>query len=196
MAQRWAEWDSAMGLYMDAINIAAANQRSAFLYSAGKKVWDIVDKMEDVNTLQKVRQKLAAHFEGQMNEVYETFQLLHVRQGAEESMDAFYGRLQAAAKYCNLNVTVQPSGEQAAFTVSFKDRLLRDLIVLQCYSSKLQRRLLDEGSTLTLQRAVELGRNFQQTTRQMKSLDDPSGAVHRGRPGKPVFGFFAIADAR
>ena len=136
VAQRWAEWDSAMGLYMDAINIVVANQHSTFLYSAGKKVWDIVDKMEDVNTLQKVWQKLAAHFEGQMNEVYETFQFLHVQQGAEESMDAFYRRLQAAAKYCNLNVTVQPSGEQAAFTVSFKDHLC-NLIVLQCYSSKL-----------------------------------------------------------
>ena len=86
-----------------------------------------------------------------MNEVYEIFHLLHVQQGAEESMDAFYGCLQAAAKHCNLNVTVQPSGEQAAFTVFFIDRLLRDFIVLQCYSLKLQRCLLDEGSNLTLQ---------------------------------------------
>ncbi|PAA86118.1 hypothetical protein BOX15_Mlig013683g2, partial [Macrostomum lignano] len=174
-------------LWLDACGITDdKRKRSAFLLCAGVKVRKILENLDNTGSDFKTAQtRLDEYFKDGTNVVYETFNLLQIRQKEGEAIDSFHGRLREAAKYCDLEV----STTDATTKLSYEDRIIRDLVVLNCNSNSLRRKLIQKGSTLTLKRAIEIGRCFESTNSQSgvieKHVSDPSTVNSVGQSKGP-----------
>ena len=89
------------------------------------------------------------------NEVFERYKF-HARNQANETFDSFVTDLKLLVKSCGYNDA---------------DKMVRDKIVFGVSSSKIRERLINEGSTLTLAKAVEIGHSYEISRSQLQSMD-------------------------
>ncbi|KAK3730654.1 hypothetical protein QZH41_011229, partial [Actinostola sp. cb2023] len=122
----------------------------------------------DADTADNILKKLDVHIHvlGETSETFERYRFNTRSQKSDESIDDYIASLKILAKTCN-------------FCVCLKDTLIRDRIVLGVQDDHIRKRLLQEGK-LTLQRAMEICRSYEQTTNQLKVISGKEeGEVHR-----------------
>ena len=88
--------------YMVAIDIKdKARKRSLFPRTAGFKVQDILDTLEDTrDDFEPAAGKLAEYFQPKKNNLYNIYQFGQIQQEQDESCDDYCTRLKQAAKLC------------------------------------------------------------------------------------------------
>ena len=100
-----------------------------------------------------------------------TFIFNQRKQGATERFDSFATDLKLLIKDCG----------------NFEeDRLLRDAIALQASHEEVREKCLDEGDTLTVEKAIQIGQNYETSQESLKLIGrvDEDAKVNQVRSGK------------
>ena len=103
-----------------------------------------------------------AYVAPQCNEIRATVNFNRRKQGEQERFDDFVTTLKLLVKDCGYEN---------------EDRMLRDAIVLRSLHSRVQEKCLEEGNTLTLERALEIGRNHELSLTNMKTITEEDATV-------------------
>ncbi|XP_042144954.1 uncharacterized protein LOC121835087 [Ixodes scapularis] len=111
---------------------------------------------------------LDAHFATTTNVLVDRHRFRQRRQAPKEAFEAYAASLRELASFCDYGDGV--------------DNVIRDQLLEGTTSRQIRERLLYEGSTLTLQRALDIGRHIEQIQREIHEVDDAS--VQRVVPKK------------
>ena len=140
-------------------------------------------------------------------EVYGTFQFAPAQQGQAAEQDTLAG------VYAKFSEYVAPKTNQIRGTVTFnnrkqkenekfdnfvtdlkilvkdcgyteEDRMVRDCIVLRSFHEKVKEKCIDEGDTLTLAKAVDIGRNYETQLDSMNAIRGAEGNVNAVRDAR------------
>ena len=163
-----------MEFYIDSRGITQAGQKKALLlHSAGMEVQDLFETLadpgvpegeaDDANAYQKTVRTLDAHLIPQVNIPYERHQFRQIKQEGSETMDQFITRLQHQANNCNF---------------TNKEETIRDQVIDTCRSKHLRRKLLQQGTELTLKHAQDLARAMEAVDLQAREMES-GGAESR-----------------
>ncbi|XP_052778759.1 uncharacterized protein K02A2.6-like [Mya arenaria] len=101
--------------------------------------------------------KFKKHVQPKLNPVFARFQFNNERQG-EDSIEQFVTRLKLKITECR-------------YQENTVDEMIRDRIVFGISNQKLREKLINEGETLTLERAIQLSQNFEYCKQQMNILN-------------------------
>ena len=118
-----------------------ARKRALFLHTAGFKVQDIFETLED--DFETAASKLAEYFQPKRNNLYNIYQFRQIQQEQDESSDDYCTRLKQAAKLCE-------------FPKDWQDTEIQLQIIDKGKSKRLRRQLLSKEHTL--QEALEFAR--------------------------------------
>ena len=119
-------------------------------------------KPEDAAKLTIVMKKFEAYCAPRKNHIMAALKFSERRQADSESFDSFVTDLKILVKDC---------GYQE------EERMVRDAIVFRCKHTKVREKCLDLADTLTLEKAVEIGRNHETNLTSLKKLakdEDPT----------------------
>ena len=98
----------------------------------------------------------------QCNEIRATVNFNRRKQVEQERFDDFVTALKLLVKDCGYEN---------------EDRMLRDAIVLRSLHSRVQEKCLEEGNALTLERALQIGRNHELLLTNMKTITEEDATV-------------------
>ena len=131
----------------------------------------------DVGKLEPICKKFLAHCQPKLNPIFARYKFNNELQGTS-TIDQFVTRLKLLAVDCNFKVE----------TKKYADSMIRDRIVFGTSSAKLRSKLVDEGEGLTLEKAIQMGQNYEYAQTQLKSMSGPVPtqevhAVHNVKPG-------------
>ena len=116
----------------------------------------------DVGKLEPICKKFLAHCQLKLNPIFAGYKLNNELQGTS-TIDQFVTRLKLLAVDCNFEVE----------TKKYADSMIRDRIVFGTSSAKLRSKLIDEGEGLTLEKAIQMGQNYEYAHTQLKSMSGP-----------------------
>lgn len=168
LGPRWARWLTAFELFADgkglimADNVNAATKirrRALLLHHAGTDVQDIFSTLEGTGGSDDYDGAVSAlndYFVPQVNTAFARQTFYQLTQNNGETVQQFVTRLRQAAKDC-------------AFGTDMSNQL-RDAILSKCTSEYVRRKLLEEGSGLTLARALELAAQCERVESQMAAM--------------------------
>ena len=119
-------------------------------------------------TLATVYARYEAYVAPQKNQIRATVNFVRRKQEPNERFEDFVTALRLLVKDCGYDNS---------------DRMLRDAIVLRTLHPKVQQRCLKEGNGLTLERALEIGRNHELSLQSMQAISEEDSQVKfvRGR---------------
>ena len=160
LAETFRSWRRQVDFYLKASGVSEkrkATQRAIILHSAGVQVQEVYEHFvfadeADKDDPQKVLDKLAEYCSPRSTEVIETHKFWNMTY--HEPFDSFLTDLRSRANLCNFG--------------DMKDRKLRDKIVFPV-TDKVQELLLRE-KTLNLQKAVDICRAHELTSKQTKEM--------------------------
>jgi hypothetical protein len=154
--------------YMVAIDIKdKARKRALFLHTAGFKVQDILDTLEDTgDDFETAAGKLAEYFQPKKNSLYNIYQFRQIQQEQDETCDDYCTRLKQAAKLCE-------------FPKEWQDTEIQLQLIDKGKSKRIRRQLLSKEHTL--QEALEFARAQEiadsQATRIERGVKNPKPAI-------------------
>ena len=148
LADEWKHWLEAFGNYRIATKLNKEEdtvQRATLLHLAGPGVQRLLsglpgskEKYEDVT------EALTAHFRPKKNKWAERYRFRKRAQNGNETLDTFVAELRVLSLSCDFGENVD-------------DNILGQVIE-KCYDGYLREKLLQQGDTLTLEKAQTLGR--------------------------------------
>ena len=152
--------------YIVAKGITDVLQKQALLlHMAGSEVQDIFETISNPEAivLQEGEDKFSAtvrilnnHFIPQTNITYERHLFRQLRQTDDETVDQFVSRLRRQAGNCGFTDV---------------DEQIKDQLLDKCKSTLFRRKLLEKGSDVTLQIALDIGRSLQMVDEQIKKME-------------------------
>lgn len=160
LAEKFRCWRRQFEFYLRASGTSEkpkATQTAILLHCAGVQVQEVYehfvfDDDNDKNYPDKVLQKLADYCSPRSNEVIESFRFWNMT--IKEPFDMFLTEIRSKANLCNFG--------------TMKDRMLRDKLVFSA-TNKVQELMLREKD-LNLQRAIEIWRAHEMTSKQSKEM--------------------------
>ncbi|XP_070547392.1 uncharacterized protein [Ptychodera flava] len=167
VGQQWKNCLASFKLFADAKGFIldpdkpniARQRRAQLLHLAGPDVQDVFSTLDDTGTpteYKKAVDALNSHFAPVANSAYEmrSFRSLTYEKG--ETVQQFETRLRRAAKDCEFGADA--------------DNQIRDEVIAKCNSDYIRRKLLEEGSTLTLANTLTVARQCEEVENQMATL--------------------------
>lgn len=141
-------------------------QWSYLLLWVGDKVKDIFNSWDGSSDDSKKFDSLYEHFKNhvqpKLNPVYARYKFNTEVQG-NTIFDQFVNKLELLSKDCSYTNV---------------DEMIRDRIVFAVASPKIRIKLINVGRDLTLDKAIEIGQNFEYSQEQLKSIGNNSSEVH------------------
>ena len=113
--------------------------------------------------LEQVYARYDEYVAPQRNEIRATVNWMRRKQEPNECFEDFVTALRMLIKDCDFG--------------NHEDRMLRDAIVLRSSHPRVQEKCLEEGNDLTLAKALEIGRNFEVSQTNMKTITEEDTAV-------------------
>ena len=167
---RWDKWKRALEIYFLAADIESpAKKRATLLHTAGLALQEIyhnipgahVDVDDGVDIYEIAISKLDEYFSPKQSFVYERhlFRLLH--QEKEEKFEKFLVRLRQQSSKCKFDN---------------EDANLIDQIIEKCTSSKLKKRILLLGDTVTIDTIISEANALETVERQMNDFQNKEAA--------------------
>ncbi|KAL1268570.1 hypothetical protein QQF64_033933 [Cirrhinus molitorella] len=168
LGPRWTRWLSAFELFADgkglllgqnASDATKQRRRALLLHHAGTDVQDIFSTLENTGTTTEYDTAVAAlnaYFIPRVNTALARQSFYQVTQRQGETVQQFVTRLRQAAKDCDFGVD--------------KDNQLRDAVLSKCSSDYIKRKLLEEGTELTLTRTLEIAMQCERVELQMSAM--------------------------
>ena len=158
----WVQWYRLFENYLvaAALEAAAAGKKAILLHCLGTEGQRIFYTLptppsSNLDVYKKTVKALEGHFLPTVNVVAERYKFRQRAQLPGESIDAFISSLRELASTCDFD--------------TFQDEMLRDQLVEKITSPKLRERLLLEPR-LTLTRALEVARNYEQAQSEARSM--------------------------
>ncbi|XP_053305893.1 uncharacterized protein K02A2.6-like [Spea bombifrons] len=177
----WRSFKQRFSLYMKATNTSTlpSDQKVALLLTvAGAEALDIYNSFQlsetDSENYEIVMERFSAYCTPKKNETYERFVFNSRVQLPHETVEEFLTDLKLKSRSCNYG-TLQES-------------LIRDRLVIGCYSNKTRERLLRDCD-LTLQKAVFICQSAEQSRKQLGVLckQDSQDVVNDVRKHRPTY---------
>ncbi len=176
---RWTRWLKSFKLFGDGKGLILTNdatdavkqrRRALLLHFAGPDVQDIFFTLPETgeNTdYNAAIEALNAYFVPKVNTAYARHQFRLLTPNPAETMRQFATRLRHGIRDCGY-------GDES-------DNQIRDEILAKCTSNYTRRKLLEEGPTLTLARALEIGELCEGIETQMAAMSNgkDAGTVNR-----------------
>ena len=135
------------------------------------QTWQVT--AEEAKSLDTLYQKYETYVKPKSNKVFARYKFQCRVQLDSESAEQFITDLKTLVKDCGY--------EQ-------QDEMVRDRIVCGTKNVKVKKKLLSEGSDLTLEKAIDVARSYEKNQQQLSSMnskEDPSiHAIKRTRPPK------------
>ncbi|XP_062709597.1 uncharacterized protein LOC109408458 [Aedes albopictus] len=143
-------------------NVPEERYKTSFLAVCGVTVFSEIKKLfpgQDVKTLsyQQITEQLKKRFDKCDSEVINSYKFWSRRQGRNEKSEDFVIAVKVLAEQCGFG--------------TFKDRAIRDLLVIGVYNREIQKRLCDEDD-LTAARAEKLIMNHEISNIRTSVLKD------------------------
>lgn len=114
--------------------------------------------------------KLKAHVRPKLNPIFARFKFNNEIQGTD-SIESYLTRLRLAARDCEYGVK--------------KEEMIRDRLVFGTNSSKVREKLINVGSELTLDKAVQIAQSYEYSQEQLKSMSTEVNYVASGKDTRP-----------
>lgn len=124
---------------------------------------------DDRKKLDKHYEKFEAYVKPKSNQVFSSYKFHSRIQKPTESVEEFVTDLKVLVKDCGYE---NP------------DRMVRDRIVFGTKSSKVREKLINEGSDLTLEKALDIARTYEMSQKQLQTMntgEDPNVNVIKKR---------------
>lgn len=142
--------------------LAANDYKISFLAVCGQEVYTMLKKLfpgEDFKELSyaQLTDKLKKHYDKSDSEVIHSFKFWSRKQGQHEKAEDFILSVKVLAERCCFG--------------DFKDRAVRDLLVMGVYDRSLQKRLFDEEN-LTAEKAERIILNQELSTNRTRILNN------------------------
>lgn len=129
----------------------------------GRKVYSTWTLTEDEQKLiQTYYDKFQAYVEPKSNKVFARYKFQCKVQGESESCEQFVTSLKVLVKDCGY---------------ADPDQMVRDRIVFGTKSSKVREKLINQGSDLTLEKAIEIAQVQEMSQAQLKTMADEDKSV-------------------
>jgi hypothetical protein len=109
---------------------------------------------ENAKKLEKYFDQFRAHVRPKLNLIFGRNKFFNEIQG-ENSIDSYITRLRIRVSDCKFNDT---------------DDMIRDRLLFGCKSGKLRERLINEGSSLTLDKAIQIAQSMENAKQQMMTI--------------------------
>ncbi|CAG2216619.1 unnamed protein product [Mytilus edulis] len=122
--------------------------------------WDMT--AEDQKKLEKYYENFEAYVKPKSNQVFSSYKFQCRLQKTNETCEEFVTDLKVLVKDCQY---------------ANPDRMVRDRIVFGTKSSKVREKLINEGSELTLEKALDIARTYELSQRQLQTMnigEDPN----------------------
>ena len=173
---RWRRWLNRFELYADSKNLILTpekednrqQRRALLLHLAGEEVQDVFDTLQDTGNTKdydSAVKALKAYFIPKSNSAYARHAFKNTIPAEGESVSQYHIRLAAIAKDCGYAADC--------------NNQIRDQILFHCESEYLQRKLLEEGDDLTLQRTLQLASECERIEERMKNLRVTTNTVNK-----------------
>ncbi len=168
LGPRWTRWLYAFELFADGkgliltdnASVATKQRRRALLlHHAGTDVQDIFSTLADTGGPTDYEQAvtaLNAYFVPQVNAAFARQTFYQLKHKAEQTVQQFVTCLRQSAKDCDFGAD--------------KDNQIRDAVLSLCNSEYVRRKLLEEGTDLTLARTLEIAAQCERVELQMAAL--------------------------
>jgi len=148
LSDEWKHWLEAFENYRIATKLNKeddAVQRATLLHLAGTGVQRLLSGLPgSKEKFEEVKTALTTHFQPKKNKWAERYRFRKRAQKENESVDTFIAELRVLSLSCDFGETVE-------------DNILGQVIE-KCYDGYLREKLLQQGDTLTLEKAQTLGR--------------------------------------
>ncbi|KAK6192673.1 hypothetical protein SNE40_004107 [Patella caerulea] len=172
LAARWKRWLRAFELFVVGKGVTDPGQKKALLlHRAGMNLQDIYFTLPEVqgegDVYAKTVRTLNRHFIPQTNVPFERHLFRSMSQLPTETIEQFITRLRQHSESCQF-------GDLGAV-----NERIRDHVIDKCCSSQLRRKLLERGTDLTLSQLRETARVFEETERQMASIDGIKSEIQK-----------------
>ncbi|CAG2233019.1 unnamed protein product [Mytilus edulis] len=115
--------------------------------------WDMT--AEDQKKLEKYYENFEAYVKPKSNQVFSSYKFQCRLQKTNETCEEFVTDLKVLVKDCQY---------------ANPDRMVRDRIVFGTKSSKVREKLINEGSELTLEKALDIARTYELSQRQLQTM--------------------------
>uniref|UniRef100_A0AAV2MLX7 Gypsy retrotransposon integrase-like protein 1 n=1 Tax=Knipowitschia caucasica TaxID=637954 RepID=A0AAV2MLX7_KNICA len=167
LGPRWTRWLTAFELFADGKGLIldarvtdnTKIRRRALLLHAGTDVQDIFSTLDDTggsSDYDKAVKALNDYFVPKVNNAFARQTFYQLSQNAGETVQQFVTRLRRTAKDC-------------AFGGDLSNQL-RDAVLSKCSSEYVRRKLLEEGSELVLDKALEIAAQCERVEEQMAAM--------------------------
>lgn len=168
LGPRWTRWLNAFELFADgkgliltedAPDATKQRRRALLLHHGGTDVQDIFSTLADTGGPTDYAQAvtaLNAYFVPQVNTTFARQTFYQLKQKTGQTVQQFATCLRQAAKDCDFGAD--------------KDNQLRDAVLSRCSSEYVRRKLLEEGTVLTLARTLEIAAQCERVELQMVAL--------------------------
>ncbi|KAM7307487.1 uncharacterized protein ISCGN_011123 [Ixodes scapularis] len=167
---------NALGLEGQRIyNSVAPATPASVIKEKGKE--GVTEGHDEKNVFDEALAVLDNHFSTATNELMERHRFRQRRQMPGEAFEAYAAALRELSSDCNF-------GEAA-------DKTIRDQLLEGTASQQIRERLLFEGTSLTLNRAIDPGRHIEQTQRELKEFAGVCRQRHSKRRLGVDFVFFS-----
>ena len=151
-AEAWRKWELAFKTYYKAAELSKkeeTTQVAILLHSAGMEAQEIFsnfvfDAEESKDKVDDVLAKFKSYCEPKKNEIFATYKFWSRDRVPGESIEKWFNDLKSLAADCNFQ--------------DQRDRHIRDKIVLSLEDHPLRERLIEQGTTLTLEKCIEVCR--------------------------------------
>ena len=175
-------WRKAFTYSIDARGVKESRQQKVLLlHTAGMDFQNIFETLTDPshpertspdphNEFQKAVRTLDSHFVPKINAPYERHLFHRVEPKDSETVEQYVARLRAEGKLCEYGDSLHEH--------------IRDQLLYTCKSMSLRKELLGEGSSLTLDKSLELARtveavDLQATTMNQTGREETKSDVNR-----------------
>ena len=110
---------------------------------------------EESKKLTTYYEKFEAYVKPKSNNIFARYKFHNIVQQEKEPFEQFLTKLKIEVKDCGYK---DP------------DEMVRDRVVIGCYSQKVREKLIQEGSELTLEKAVDIARTQEMSNTQLQSM--------------------------
>ncbi|XP_067933340.1 uncharacterized protein [Watersipora subatra] len=146
VGSRWKRWRRALCYHVEARGITSVSRKKALLLDlAGDEVQDIFDvltlKDEGAEDYERALATLNDYFLPKTNVPYKRSVFRRTEFKQEETVSEYVTRLRQLAKTCEFDQV---------------DDMIRDQVIEKCRSVASRRKLLEEGSSLTLEKLLKI----------------------------------------
>ena len=118
---------------------------------------------EESKKLNTYYERFEAYVKPKSNNIFARYKFQNIVQQEKEPFEQFLTKLKIEVKDCGYK---DP------------DEMVRDRVVIGCYSQKVREKLIQEGSELTLEKAVDIARTQEMSNTQLQRMAPEDNNVH------------------